>query len=62
MTSLNNMIKTISGLCGTTDVNDWENNFIKSILEKTGEGKETSGLSEKQITIVERLYNKHFGG
>ena len=60
MTSIGTMIKRIAGLHGTKDVSDWESRFIGSIKEKTDYGSETTGLSEKQIEIVERIHNKHF--
>lgn len=60
MTSLGTMIKRIEGLCGTKDVTDWETSFIASVVEKTLSGSRTTGLSEKQIEIIERIHNKHF--
>lgn len=62
MTSLGTMIKRIEGLCGTRDVSDWETSFIASVVEKTLSGQRTTGLSAKQIEIIERIHNKHFAG
>ena len=62
MTSLNTMIKKCAGLVDTTDVSDWENQFLKSVIEKTGEGNNTSSLTEKQIDVLERIYGKNFAG
>jgi hypothetical protein len=61
-TSIGNMIKRIEGLQGTNDVNEWEDTFIGSIVDQTASGKETTGLSAKQVEIVERIHNKHFAG
>ena len=58
--SIANMIVRISGLCGTKDVTEWEDNFIGSILDRTDGGKETCGLTSKQVEIIERIHNKHF--
>jgi hypothetical protein len=60
MTTLNTMVKRVSGLQGTHDVSDWEDEFIASIVEKTRGGDDTSRLSEKQIEVLERIFRKHF--
>lgn len=62
MASLNTMVKAVSGLQDTIDVNDFENQFITSIVEKTKNGDNTTSLTEKQIDVLERLYGKHFAG
>lgn len=62
MASLNTMVKKCAGLVDTTDVSDWENQFLKSVIEKTGEGNNTTSLTEKQISVLERIYGKHFAG
>ena len=60
MTTLNTMVKRVSGLQGTHDVSDWEDEFIASIVEKTRGGDDTSRLPEKQIEVLERIFRKHF--
>jgi hypothetical protein len=60
MISINTMIKRIAGLQGTRDITEWEDSFIGSVVDKTEGGKETTGLSGKQVEIVERIHNKHF--
>ncbi len=62
MISIGTMIKRIEGLCGTKDVSEWESSFIASVVERTLSGARTTGLSAKQVEIVERIYNKHFAG
>lgn len=61
MASLNAMVKKVAGLADTRDVTDWENRFIKSVVEQTGNGTNTTSLTEKQITSLEQLHDKHFG-
>lgn len=61
MASLNTMVKKVAGLADTTDVSDWENQFIKSVTEQTRNGDNTTPLTEKQIDVLERLHSKHFG-
>ncbi len=43
-----------------TDVGDWENDFLQSIMRSTREGDNTTVLTEKQIDVVERIFKKHF--
>ncbi len=62
MASLNSMVKRVSGLAGTHDLNDWETDFVNSIAEQTDDGDNTTSLTEKQITVLERIHSKHFSG
>lgn len=62
MASLNTMVKQVAGLQDTRDVNDWENQFIKSLVEKTSNGDNTTSLTEKQIDRLEELHKRHFAG
>lgn len=58
--SIGTMVKTITGLQGTKDVSDWEEEFIESVSERSSNGENTKMLSAKQIEIIERIYNKHY--
>lgn len=62
MASLNNMVKRCAGLIGTKDVSDYEDEFLKSIVKRTNEGDNTTRLTEKQIDVLERIYEKNFAG
>lgn len=62
MASLNTMVQRVAGLQDTTDVSEWESRFIASIVEKTQSGRNTTSLTEKQIEVLERIFNKHFAG
>lgn len=61
-TSIANMIVRISGLVGTKDVTDWEDNFIRSIYDKYLHSDKSKALelTGKQVEIIERIHNKHF--
>jgi hypothetical protein len=59
--SIGTKIQQIDGLADTPDVTSWENEFIANVVEKTGCGKATAMLSERQIETVENIYRKHFG-
>lgn len=62
MTSLNTMVKRVAGLADTKDITDWENQFVKSLVERTRNGDDTRSLSDKQIDRLQELHDKHFGG
>ena len=62
MKSIGAMIKQIAGLHGTSDVTRWENGFIAAIVEFTDRGQDTTRLTEKQLAVIDRLYEQHFAG
>lgn len=57
--SVNTMVKQIAGLTDD-DVTAWERSFIISIVERTRDGVECSGLTERQLEVIERIFLKHF--
>lgn len=61
MKSIGAKIDQIEGLLGTTDLSEWEDDFVTNVVKKTHGGEVTTGLSEKQIEIIDRIYKKHFG-
>ncbi len=62
MKSIGAKIKQIAALHDTSDVSEWENGFIASIVEITDHGQDTTRLTEKQLAVIDRLYRKHFAG
>ena len=36
--------------------------FVKSLLNQTAQGDNTSSLTERQVERLEELHNKHFAG
>ena len=62
MVSTNTKIKQLGGLLGTNDINDWEFDFITSICERTEGGKICGNLSDRQVAVLERIWNSHFAG
>ncbi len=58
--SIGQMVQRLSGLIGTKDVSDWEDDFLSDMLASTNCGSKTSHLSEKQVDIIEKLHRKHF--
>lgn len=60
MASTNIMIKKCAGLVDTRDVTDWENRFLKSVMERTENGNRPDRLSEAQLESLQRIHDKHF--
>lgn len=57
MVSIGTMVKQLEGLCGTTDVSEWEEGLITTCVEAQKLGRT---LSEKQVTKIEQIWIKHF--
>lgn len=61
MASVGKMIEMISGMADTKDLNEWENEFVKSVFNRYEIAKkDTSGLTIKQCENVKKIYDKHF--
>ena len=55
------MIQRLEGCLGTNDLSDWEEKFVRNLVEKLNAG-EVTRLSAKQVDTLERLHDKHFAG
>ena len=53
-------IEQLDGLTDTADVTPWENAFITSIVSRMRPDKDTRWISDKQVDIIERIWEKHF--
>ncbi len=53
------MLKTLSGMTDTKDLNSWENLFVKSCMETSKQGTLTAHLSGAQVDVIDRIYRKH---
>lgn len=60
--SIGGMLKQLACMVDTKDLTDWENGFLKNVLERSEQGARTSGLTEKQVDRIEQLWRKHFAG
>lgn len=58
--SIGTMTKQIIAMHDTGDLTDWENEFVGGLSDRTQDGKDTTRLSEKQVGIVERIWQRHF--
>lgn len=63
MKSIGKKLEMIHGLCGTSDLNKWEESFVISNYDRYKQaGQVTSMLSAKVVDKIDDLYNKHFSG
>jgi hypothetical protein len=60
MKSIGTMITQLFSMTDTKDLSEWENDFVKSIVEQTNGGASTKSLTPKQVEIIDRLNKKHF--
>lgn len=60
MASTNTMLKQCAGLVDTKDVTDWQNGFLKSVLERSENGSRPDLLSDKQLEVLESIHRRHF--
>lgn len=61
MKSIGAMVKQLSGMVETDDLNAWEDEFVQSIFDQTAGGTDTGFLSSAQVNQITKLYSKHFG-
>ncbi len=52
-------IAAVSGLADG-DLSDWESSFVASLEERLEQSKGHIGLTERQLSALDRLYWKHF--
>ena len=61
MKSIGQMLELCDGLRDTKDISPWENTFLTDMIERyLIARKSTSAFSDKQVEIIDRIYNKHF--
>lgn len=59
--SIGAMIEQLDGLRDTRDLNEWEQTFVTSVLERyLLANKNTQGLSSKQVECIEKIWKRHF--
>lgn len=52
-------IVAVSGLADG-DLSDWESSFVASLEERIEQSKGHIELTERQLSVLDRLYWKHF--
>lgn len=58
MKSVSQMAEQCEGLIDTSDVTPWENEFLKSVVEK--EAERPGYLSAPTVEKLKQIYDKHF--
>jgi len=58
--SIRQKIQQLEGLVDTKDVTDWENQFIKNMVEKIKPDSSTTKLSSKEVDKIDQIHSKHF--
>ena len=59
LVSTTTMIRRLSGMLDTRDLSEWEQQFVRSLVELLDAGRVTS-LTERQVETLERLHGRHF--
>lgn len=60
MKSIAQKLTAIHGLCGTNDINSWEENFIQNMVVQSHQIKDTTFLTGKQAEAISNIHKKHF--
>lgn len=42
------------------DLTNWERGFVESVNFQLARGKQITELSDKQITVLDKMYDKYF--
>lgn len=58
--SIGSMIKKLTELLGTGDLDTYDQSFIRSASDRSNRGADTSALSDKEVEIVDTIFRKHF--
>lgn len=58
--STTTMINRLRGLLGTTDLTQWEQDFVRKLAEVSDAGEVTK-LSGAQVDKLDELHGRHFG-
>ena len=62
MTSVGQQLERLITLCGTADVNRWEETFIRGMWAKyLRDHDRTDGMTGSMVEKIESIYKKHYG-
>ncbi|MCY0854283.1 hypothetical protein [Cupriavidus sp. D39] len=59
LVSTTTMIKRLEGMLDTRDLTDWEQSFVRSLVEAQQTGKVTQ-LTGAQVDKLDQLHGRHF--
>lgn len=57
--STRSMVERLTGLLGTKDLTEWENQFVESMQRRLANNSLTT-ITAAQATALETVFNKHF--
>lgn len=57
MVSIGTKIEQLTGMLGSKDLNNWEQGFVQNVSTRYAA---TRSLTDTQIEIVDRIWEKHF--
>jgi hypothetical protein len=60
LVSMNTKIEQLRAMLGTRDLTDWEQGFVRNVADKFTAAQSSAGLTERQIEIIDRIWDKHF--
>lgn len=58
--SIGAKVKQLAGMLDTQDLSDWENRFVRSIVQRSNAGADTTHLTDAQVERLDELWQKHF--
>lgn len=60
MKSIGQMIRALIELIGSNELSTIDQSFVRSAAEQSGQGADTSKLSDKQVENVAAIYGRYF--
>lgn len=60
MVSVGVKIAQLAGLLDGRDLSDWQQTFVRSILQQSDEGRNTKRLTDRQLQIIDEIWGRHF--
>lgn len=58
--SVGEQLRTLARQLGGKDLSEWEADFVRSCMERSNGGADTTRLSERQVEKIESIWEKHF--
>lgn len=58
--SIEQKLQACAGMLRTHDLADWEVDFVRNCLITCGPKKQTDQLTDKQLEIVQTIYDRNF--
>lgn len=59
--SITEVVRRCGSLIGSRQIDATDREFLRAVLEQTGNGEQTVGLDETQLERLVEIYEGHFG-